>query len=150
MSAQSNTTGTTDTYTATGTTTQTTHIEPSVGTLLKQLMREVPALLTNEVALAKSEMRENMQHTKAGVASLATGGAVLLGGFIILLMAAVYALSNVVEPWLAALIVGGITAFAGYAMVQAGKKKFQSESLRPDRTMNSLQKDKDVIRGRHA
>ena len=150
MSAHPNTTGTTDTYTATGTTTQATHIEPSVGTLLKQLMREVPALLTNEVALAKSEMRENMQHTKAGVASLATGGAVLLGGFIILLMAAVYALSNVVEPWLAALIVGGVTAFAGYAMVQAGKKKFQSESLRPDRTMNSLQKDKEVIRGRHA
>ena len=149
MSAQPNTTGTSGTYTAT-TATGTTHIEPSVGTLLKQLMREVPALLTNEVALAKSEMRENMQHTKAGVASLATGGAVLLGGFIILLMAAVYALSNVVEPWLAALIVGGVTAFAGYAMVQAGKKKFQSESLRPDRTMNSLQKDKDVIRGRHA
>jgi len=148
MSAQPNTTGTTGTYTTTAST-QATHIEPSVGTLLKQLMREVPALLTNEVALAKSEMRENMQHTKAGIASVATGGAVLMGGFIILLMAAVYALGNVVEPWLAALIVGGITAFAGYAMVQAGKKKFQSESLRPDRTMNSLQKDKEVIRGRN-
>jgi hypothetical protein len=148
MSAQPNTTGTTGTYTTTAST-QTTHIEPSVGTLLKQLMREVPALLTNEVALAKSEMRENMQHTKAGVASVATGGAVLMGGFIILLLAAVYALSNVVAPWLAALIVGGITAFAGYAMVQAGKKKFQSESLRPDRTMNSLHKDKEAIRGRN-
>lgn len=147
MSAQPNTTGTTGTYTA-PTPSQPAQIEPSIGTLLKQLMREVPALLTNEIALAKSEMRENMQQTKAGIASVATGGAVLMGGFIILLMAAVYALGNVVAPWLAALIVGGVAALVGYAMVQAGKKKFQSESLRPDRTMNSLHKDKETIRGR--
>lgn len=147
MSAQPNTTGSSGTHTA-GTPTQATHIEPSVGTLLKQLMHEVPALLTNEIALAKSEMRENMQHTKAGIASVATGGAVLMGGFIILLLAAVYALGNVVAPWLAALIVGAVATLVGFAMVQAGKKKFQSESLRPDRTMNSLHKDKETIRGR--
>lgn len=147
MSAQPNTTGSSGTYTATAPS-PATHIEPSVGTLLKQLMREVPALLTNEIALAKSEMRENMQQTKAGLASVATGGAVLLGGFIILLLAAVYALGNVVAPWLAALIVGAVATLVGFAMVQAGKKKFQSESLRPDRTMNSLHKDKETIRGR--
>ena len=132
MSAQPNPTGTSGTHTA-GASTDAPHIEPSVGTLLKQLMREVPALLTNEIALAKSEMRENMQQTKAGMASVATGGAVLMGGFVMLLLAGVYALSNVVAPWLA---------------VQAGKKKLQSESLRPDRTIDSLRRDKDTIRGR--
>src|SRR5690606_11600045 len=89
MSAQPNPTGTSGTHTA-GASTDAPHIEPSVGTLLKQLMREVPALLTNEIALAKSEMRENMQQTKAGMASVATGGAVLMGGFVMLLLAGVY------------------------------------------------------------
>src|SRR5690606_535576 len=111
-------------------------------------MREVPALLTNEIALAKSEMRENMQQTKAGMASVATGGAVLMGGFVMLLLAGVYALSNVVAPWLAALIVGAVATLLGFAMVQAGKKKLQSESMRPDRTIGSLRRDKDTIRGR--
>lgn len=147
MSAQPNSTGTSGTYTA-GASTDAPHIEPSVGTLLKQLMREVPALLTNEIALAKSEMRENMQQTKAGMASVATGGAVLMGGFVMLLLAGVYALSNVVAPWLAALIVGAVATLIGFAMVQAGKKKLQSESLRPDRTIDSLRRDKDTIRGR--
>ncbi|MEG3158195.1 phage holin family protein [Lysobacter zhanggongensis] len=146
MSAQPNPTGTSGTYT--GASTDAPHIEPSVGTLLKQLMREVPALLTNEIALAKSEMRENMQQTKAGMASVATGGAVLMGGFVMLLLAGVYALSNVVAPWLAALIVGAVATLIGFAMVQAGKKKLQSESLRPDRTIGSLRRDKDTIRGR--
>ena len=146
MSAQPNPTGTSGTYT--GVSTDAPHIEPSVGTLLKQLMREVPALLTNEIALAKSEMRENMQQTKAGMASVATGGAVLMGGFVMLLLAGVYALSNVVAPWLAALIVGAVATLIGFAMVQAGKKKLQSESLRPDRTIDSLRRDKDTIRGR--
>ena len=34
------------------------------------------------------------------------------------------------------------------AMVQAGKKKFTEESMRPQHTINSLHKDKDAIRGR--
>ena len=53
-----------------------------------------------------------------------------------------------VAPWLAALIVGAVATLIGFAMVQAGKKKLQSESLRPDRTIDSLRRDKDTIRGR--
>lgn len=122
--------------------------EASVGVLLKQLAHEVPALLTNEIALAKSEARENMRETKEAVAAVASGGVVLLGGFIVLLMAAVYGLSTVMASWLAALIVGGVVALAGWAMVQAGKKKFHHDALRPDHTLSSLNKDKDAIRGR--
>ena len=146
MSAQPNMPGQSGPYTATAS--PASHIEPSVGALLKQLVREVPALLTNEVALAKSEARESMRQTKQGTAAVASGGAVLMAGFIVLLLAAVYALSAVVAPWLAALIVGGVVTLAGFAMVQSGKKKFRSESLRPNHTLNSLQKDKDVIRRR--
>lgn len=124
--------------------------DKSIGELLKELAREVPAMLTNEVALAKSEARESMRAAKAGVAAVSTGGAVVLGGFIMLLLAAVYALSNVVEPWAAALIVGVVTMVVGLLMVQAGKKKFEKDSLRPEHTMNSLHKDKDTIRGRGA
>lgn len=119
----------------------------SIGGLLRQLTREVPSLFTKELALAKVELSESLQATKAGAASVATGGAVLLAGFFILLMSAVYFLSTMMEPWLAALIVGVVVVVIGMIMVSAGKKKFEASSLKPDRTIHSLQKDKEAVRG---
>jgi len=119
----------------------------SVGGLLRQLTREVPSLFTKELALAKAELNESLRATNAGDASVATGGAVLLAGFIILLMSAVYFLSTMMEPWLAALIVGVVVVVIGMIMVSAGKKKFEASSFKPDRTIHSLQKDKEVVRG---
>ncbi len=118
----------------------------SIVGLLGQLGRELPSLVTKELALAKVEISESINATKAGVMSLAGGGAVLLAGLIILLQAAVYALSEVMEAWLAALIVGVIVVAIGYVMVQGGKKKFAPSAFKPSRTLHSLQKDKDAIR----
>lgn len=120
--------------------------KPGFGELLRSLAHEVPLLLSKEVALAKCEMQENLKSAKAGAISMATGGAVLQAGFIILLLSAVYALSDIVDPWLAALIVGGAVVVVGLVMVMAGKKQVEADSLRPDRTMDSLHKDRDAIR----
>ncbi|MDQ3287529.1 MAG: phage holin family protein [Pseudomonadota bacterium] len=119
-----------------------------VGVLLRELAHEVPSLVTKEIALAKSEMRESLRATKAGIAAVATGGAVAVSGLIVLMFAAVYALSEIIVPWAAALIVGAVALLIGFGMVQAGKKKFEADALRPERTMNSLDKDKNAIRGR--
>lgn len=124
------------------------HGSASISTLLKELAHEVPALVSKEAALARSEARETLRSTREGVGAVSAGGAVLLGGYIVLLIAAVYGLSNVMAPWLAALIVGAVATIAGLAMVEAGKKKFQSTSLRPDHTINSLRKDADAVRSR--
>jgi len=120
----------------------------SIGGLFKQLAREIPMLFTKELALAKAELRENLRATKAGVAAVATGGAVMLAGLIILLFAAVYGLSAVMPSWLAALIIGAAALVVGWLMVSAGKKQFEPDSLKPDHTIHSLQKDADAIRGR--
>lgn len=118
----------------------------SIVGLLGQLGRELPSLVTKELALAKVEISESINATKAGLMSLAGGGAVLLAGLIILLQAVVYALSQVMDAWLAALIVGVIVMVVGYVMVQGGKKKFAPSAFKPSRTLHSLQKDKAAIR----
>ena len=120
----------------------------SIGGLLRQLAREIPMLFTKELALAKAEMRENLRATKAGVAAVATGGAVMLAGLVILLMAGVYGLGTVLPAWLSALIVGAAALIVGWIMVSAGKKQFEPASLKPDHTLHSLHKDADAIRGR--
>jgi hypothetical protein len=120
----------------------------SVGGLLRQLAREIPLLFTKELALAKAEMRENLRATRAGVAAVATGGAVMLAGLVVLLMAGVYGLGTVLPAWLSALIVGAAALLVGWIMVVAGKKQFEPASLKPDHTLHSLHKDADAIRGR--
>lgn len=122
--------------------------DASVGSLARDLLHEVPALLTKELALAKSEMRETMRETKEGLISVASGGVVVLGGYLVLLFAAVYGLSLVMAPWLAALIVGGVAAVIGFVLVSAGMRQFRAENLRPEHTLNSVRKDTDAIRGR--
>jgi hypothetical protein len=119
--------------------------ETSVLGLIKQLAHEVPALVTKELALAKAEIKESIVTTKAGVTGVAGGAVVMLAGLVILLMAAVYALAMVMAPWLAALIVGAVAMVVGFMMVQTGKKQFEPSHFTPERTVNSLQKDKDAI-----
>ena len=80
----------------------------STPSLLRRLMNDVGTLFTQEAALLKAEMGRSIGEMKAATISLAMGGAVLFLGLIFLLLAAVYALSNVLDPWLAALIVGGV------------------------------------------
>ncbi len=121
--------------------------DQSIGGLLKQLGREIPSLMTKELALLKAEAKESIRTTKEGVAAVSTGGAVMMAGLVILLLAAVYALSNVLAPWASALIVGVVAMVIGFMMVKAGQKKFEQD-LKPQHTINSLQKDKNAIGGR--
>jgi hypothetical protein len=119
--------------------------ETSALGLIRQLAHEVPALLSKELALAKAEVKASIENTKAGVAAVGGGAIVMLAGLIIVLLAAVYALANIMQPWLAALIVGVIAMAIGFIMIQSGKKQFDASHLTPERTVSSLQKDKDAI-----
>ncbi|CAN7473432.1 MULTISPECIES: phage holin family protein [Pseudomonas] len=122
--------------------------DASVVGLLRQLTREVPSLFTKELALAKAELLASLTTLKAGIAGVAGGAIVLLAGFIILLMSVVYGLSMVMAPWLAALIVGVVVMIVGFAMLQSGKKQFEPSHLKPDRTLDALNKDQEALRRR--
>ncbi|MCF4998602.1 phage holin family protein [Pseudomonas syringae] len=118
----------------------------SIVGLLRQLSREVPALFTKELALMKAELQNSLTTLKAGIAAVAGGAIVLLAGFIILLMSAVYGLSTMMAPWLAALIVGVVVMIIGFVMLQSGKKQFEPSHFKPDRTLDALNKDQEALR----
>ncbi len=120
--------------------------ERSVPDLLHQLLVDVAMLFRKELALAASEIRSSVDDAKRGAGSLVTGGAVLYAGFTFLLGAAMFGLATVMALWLSALIIGGVTVVIGLIMVQVGKRKLEPTTFAPDRTMESLRKDKDAIR----
>jgi hypothetical protein len=119
--------------------------QESITDLLRRLMDELATLFRQELALASSEISSAMSRLSRGLISVATGGAVLYAGFLTLLAAGVLALALVVEPWLAALIVGGAVTLIGLVMVMKGKKALEPSDLKPRRSVESLRQDKEVL-----
>src|SRR5688572_27561039 len=106
----------------------------SIGGLFRDLMQDLASLVRNETELAKAEISEKVSQAGSGVASLAIAGVVLLAGFIILLLAAVYGLSLIWPQWLAALVVGGAVTLIGLILLLIARSKLRPEKLTPQRT----------------
>jgi hypothetical protein len=115
--------------------------ERSVATLLSDLARDFSLLIRQEVALAKAEASEKVGQLGMGVGMMAAGGFVAFAGLIVLMFAGVYALSLVMEPWQAALIVGGVVTLLGLVLVFVGKSKLSADKLTPQRTIQSIKDD---------
>ena len=110
--------------------------------LLTELAQETTTLVRKEVELAKAEVSEKVSQATTGAVSLAAGGMVAFAGLIFLLLALTYYLATMMEPWLAALIVGGAVTLIGIVLVVMGKSKLSARNLQPTRTIATLQDDK--------
>jgi formate/nitrite transporter FocA (FNT family) len=110
--------------------------------LLTELAQETTTLVRKEVELAKAEVSEKVSQATTGAVSLAAGGMVAFAGLIFLLLAATFYLATLMEPWLAALIVGGVVTLIGIILVVMGKSRLTARNLQPTRTISSLQDDK--------
>ena len=117
----------------------------TVVSLLRRLMDDVSKLFRQELALATAEISQSLTKILAGTASVAIGGAILFAAFLVLLASAVLGLSNVMEPWLAALIIGVIVGVVGYVMLHKGIKTFNPAELKLTRSPESLRQDKEVL-----
>jgi hypothetical protein len=122
------------------------HRDARVFTLVRRLADEVTTLFTKELALLKVETTNAIRDVRAGIVSVAAGGAVLYAGFLFLLVSAFLALSLVMDGWLAALIVGGVVAIIGAIMLASGKKKLEASNFKPEHTQAAMQKDREMIR----
>lgn len=118
----------------------------SISDLIRDLATDLSTLLGKEIELGKSEVRESVSEAKTAVGAMVTGAAVTMAGLVVLLMSAVYGLSNLVDPWLSALIVGASALLIGYVMISSAKKKMSSDAMVPDRTLKAAQKDKDTLK----
>lgn len=107
--------------------------------VLTDIIGNVQQIVRAEIRLGAIELREEAVKAKRGV-MLVAGGAVLgtlaLG---VLLLAAVYALSAVMAPALAALIVSLAAAVVAGAVASAGAKQFRHVTLPPPKTSATVQ-----------
>lgn len=125
----------------------------SLGQILRDLRDETSQLLRQEVDLAKTEISEKMSRLGTNLGSVATGGAVLFAGALVLLAALTLGLIALfsqfmdrdVAMWLAPLLVGGILAIVGYGMVKKALQALKQEGIAPQRTTQSLKENKEWL-----
>ncbi|MFE7776193.1 phage holin family protein [Streptomyces sp. NPDC057445] len=113
----------------------------SVGELLSAVTSDVQTLFRQEVELAKTEIRE--EATKAGKAAGVYGGAGF-GGYMValfLLLAAVFALANVMDADWAALIVAAVWALIAAVLYVMGRSRMREVSPKPEQTVETLKED---------
>lgn len=110
----------------------------SLGSLFTELSRELGTLVRKEIQLAKTEATEKARQAGSGAALVAIGGVLLLVALLALATTAILALSEVVAPWLAALIVAVVVALVGIVVLSKGLSNLRGENLTPRRTLETI------------
>jgi hypothetical protein len=115
--------------------------EPSLGELVSDVAEDLQRLFRQELQLAKVELKE--EAGKAGKAAGLLGGAGFAGYLVVLLLtlAAVFGLSNVMDPGWAALILAVVWAVIGAVLYVTGRGQLRQVSPAPTRTIESLKED---------
>lgn len=114
----------------------------SIGELFSQLTHDLGVLVRQEAELAKTEMSSKVSRFSTNAVALAAGGVVAFVGALALISALILGLAEVgIAPWLSALIVGALLAFAGFMMIQKGRARLREVNLKPKRTIESLKDD---------
>lgn len=128
---------------------QTREDERTLTELLGDLRREIMDLFRKEVELGKLEIAQTVSEVTSGVLRAAMGGAFLFAGFLVLLFAAVLGLDHALErPWLSALIVGGTVVLIGAILLAFSRRAIGSSTFKPERSVESLRLDKQVLQRR--
>ncbi|SEC85966.1 Putative Holin-X, holin superfamily III [Nocardioides exalbidus] len=129
------------------------HGEPetqTLGALVHQLSEQIPGLVRSEIRLAQAEVAEKGRHVGIGIGMFGAAG---LLGFLSLasfVAAAILGLAQVVDGWLAALIVAvvllGATAVAG--LLGKGQVS-EATPPAPERAIDGIKEDIATMKGDH-
>ncbi len=117
--------------------------QESVGTLLSGLIGDLQNLIRGEVALAKTEMREELKTVQSGAVSLGVAAMVGLTGLIVLMLGISSFLTRWISQTQALVLVGAVLLVIAGIAGMMGKQRLGASSLKPDRTIESLKEDKE-------
>jgi uncharacterized membrane protein YqjE len=116
--------------------------EQSTGDLIRQLSEQTSDLVRQEVALAKAELTQKGK--QAGIGAGMFGGASLMTvlGLIALTAAAIAGLSEAMDVWAAALIVGAVYLAAAGVLALLGRNRIQEGMpAKPEQTIETVKED---------
>lgn len=111
----------------------------SVGQLIGEVTKDLSTLMRQELELAKVEVKAEAKKAGQGAGMFGAAG---FAGYMVLMFlsfALWWALENVMDAGLAALIVAILWGIVGAVAFVMGRKKFQQVHPKPERTVETLQ-----------
>jgi len=113
----------------------------TVPEVLQDIVGNIQEIIRSEFRLGTAEIKEEAAEAAKPVATVGAG--IIFGVYALgfLFLAIVYALSTVVAPWMAALIVTGITALMAAVLVASGRGQLKRVKVVPKRTIATVKEN---------
>jgi uncharacterized membrane protein YqjE len=111
--------------------------ERSVSDVLQDIVGNLQDIVRSEISLAKAEIKTEAGKAANASKNLAAGAVLLLYAGGLILLAMVYALSMLLQPWLAALAVGALVSVFGAILISAGRRRMQA----PERAIKNVKEN---------
>jgi hypothetical protein len=119
---------------------------PHLQSLFGEALRESSELAQKEFALFRTEMSQNVRMMFIGLAMVVVAAIFAIAAIMLFTESLVEWLATKVgSEALAALIVGGVMAIVAVGLVLYGRSTMSATSLAPNRSIKSIQRDKQVL-----
>ena len=120
----------------------------TVREIISEVSSDFTALVREEMALAKTELRQGFKQFARGAAFLLVAAFVVNAGFLALVASLVVGLANAMAIWLSAFIVGLVLAIVGAFLLMKGVGDMKNAELKPERTIETLKEDANIVKER--
>jgi uncharacterized membrane protein YqjE len=124
--------------------------DPTLGAIIHDLTTQIPELIRSEIRLAQAEMAEKGKRAGIGIGLFSGAGLLAFFGLATTIATVILALSLVIDPWLAALVVA-LVLFLGAAVLGVGGKNQvqQATPPAPERAVEGVKEDIATVKGQH-
>jgi len=124
--------------------------DPTLGGLVHDLSTQIPELVRSELRLAQAEMAEKGRRAGLGLGMFSGAGLLAFLGLATLAATAVLALAQVLDPWLAALIVAVSLLFGAGLLGLLGRNQVvEATPPKPERVVEGIKEDIATVKGQH-
>jgi len=124
--------------------------EPTLGALVHDLSTQIPELVRSELRLAQAEMAEKGKRAGLGLGMFSGAGLLGFLGLATLIATAILALAQVLDAWLAALVVASALLLGAGLLAFLGKHQVvEATPPKPERAVDGIKEDIATVKGRH-
>jgi hypothetical protein len=124
--------------------------DASISALLSGIVGDAQELVRQEIALARQEIREEINAAKNAGTTLAIAGAVLAIGGLFLLITLALGIADLLNwpTWAGFGVVGLVSAIAGAIMLSSARQRLKQINPVPERTVETMKENIEWIKDR--
>jgi hypothetical protein len=115
--------------------------ERTLPEVLQDVVGNIQEITRSEFQLAKVEITDRMARASGPTKMVGVGSLIALYAIGFILLAVVYKLSTLVEPWMAACIVGGVLGLLATIILIAATSKLKRIDAVPQKTVAALKEN---------